>query len=44
MPMPLSALDKAMNRKVQLLLKDRRLLEGSLRGYDEHMNLVLDFW
>ena len=42
MPMPLSALDKALNRKVQLLLKDRRTLEGNLRGYDEHMNLVLD--
>jgi small nuclear ribonucleoprotein len=42
MPMPLSALDKALNRKVQLLLKDRRVLEGTLRGYDEHMNLVLD--
>jgi small nuclear ribonucleoprotein len=42
MPMPLSALDKAMNRKVQLLLKDRRVLVGNLRGYDEHMNLVLD--
>ena len=42
MPMPLSALDKALNRKVQLLLKDRRVLEGNLRGYDEHMNLVLD--
>jgi len=42
MPMPLNALDKAMNRKVQLLLKDRRVLEGTLQGYDEHMNLVLD--
>ncbi|NIS19993.1 MAG: RNA-binding protein [Thermoplasmata archaeon] len=40
--MPISALDKAMNRKVQLLLKDRRVLAGNLRGYDEHMNLVLD--
>ncbi len=42
MPMPLNALDKALNRKVQLLLKDRRVLEGILQGYDEHMNLVLD--
>jgi small nuclear ribonucleoprotein len=40
--MPLSALDKALNRKVQLLLKDRRVLDGTLQGYDEHMNLVLD--
>jgi small nuclear ribonucleoprotein len=42
MAMPLSALDKALDKNVQLLLKDRRVLEGVLRGYDEHMNLVLD--
>ncbi len=42
MPMPLNALDKSMNRHVQLLLKDRRVLEGTLAGYDEHMNLVLN--
>lgn len=42
MPMPLNALDKSMNRHVQLLLKDRRILEGTLAGYDEHMNLVLN--
>jgi len=41
MPMPLSALDKALDKKVQLLLKDRRVLDGNLKGYDEHMNLVL---
>jgi small nuclear ribonucleoprotein len=40
--MPLNALDKSMNRHVQLLLKDRRVLEGTLAGYDEHMNLVLN--
>ncbi len=42
MTMPLNALDKALNKQVKLLLKDRRVLEGVLRGYDEHMNLVLD--
>lgn len=42
MPMPLNALDKSMNRHVQLLLKDRRVLTGTLAGYDEHMNLVLN--
>lgn len=42
MPMPLNALDKSMEKRVQLLLKDRRVLEGTLMGYDEHMNLVLD--
>ena len=42
MAMPLTALDKALNKNVQLLLKDRRVLEGVLKGYDEHMNLVLE--
>ena len=42
MAMPLTALEKALNKNVQLLLKDRRVLEGVLKGYDEHMNLVLE--
>ena len=42
MSMPLSVLEKALNRNVQLLLKDRRTLEGKLAGYDEHMNLVIE--
>ena len=42
MPMPISTLEKAAGRNVQLLLKDRRVLEGKLAGYDEHMNLVLE--
>ena len=31
-----------MNKKVSLLLKDNRVLEGKLTGYDEYMNMVLE--
>jgi small nuclear ribonucleoprotein len=39
--LPLQALEKALNRRVVLTLKDARTLEGTLTGFDEHMNLVL---
>ncbi len=42
MSMPLSALEKSVNQRITLLLKDKRVLEGKLTGYDEHMNLVLE--
>lgn len=42
MVMPLSLLEKSVNRKVSLLLKDNRVLEGKLVGFDEYMNLVLE--
>lgn len=42
MVMPLNVLEKTMNKKISLLLKDGRILEGILVGYDEFMNLVLD--
>jgi len=41
MALPLSALEQSLNRKVELMLKDRRVLHGTLAGFDEHMNLVL---
>jgi small nuclear ribonucleoprotein len=31
-----------MNRKISLLLKDNRVLEGKLTGYDDYMNMVLE--
>jgi small nuclear ribonucleoprotein len=40
--MPLNILEKSLNRKVSLLLKDSRTLEGKLVGYDEYMNMVLE--
>lgn len=35
-------LEENLNKRVLLLLKDNRSLEGVLSGYDEHMNMVLD--
>ena len=31
-----------MNQKLSLLLKDGRVIEGKLTGYDEYMNMVLN--
>jgi small nuclear ribonucleoprotein len=42
MSLPLDVLEKAVNQKLLLLLKDGRHIEGKLQGYDEYMNLVLD--
>ncbi len=35
-------LEEHLNRKVALLLKDNRTLQGVLSGYDEYMNMVLE--
>ena len=42
MALPLDVLEKSMNQKLMLLLKDGRNIHGKLIGYDEYMNLVLD--
>jgi small nuclear ribonucleoprotein len=42
MVMPLELLEKTLNKRISLSLKDNRILEGKLVGYDEHMNLVLE--
>ena len=42
MIMPMKMLEENLNKKVALLLKDNRILEGTLTGYDEYMNMVLD--
>lgn len=42
MVMPLSILEKSINKKVSLLLKDNRVLEGTLIGYDDYLNMVLE--
>ena len=41
MALPLDVLEKALNQKLALLLKDGRIIEGKLSGYDEYMNMVL---
>jgi len=42
MALPLDVLQKSVNQNLTLLLKDGRLINGKLTGYDEYMNLVLD--
>jgi len=42
MSMPNVVLEKALNKNISLLLKDGSTLSGSLSGFDEHMNMVLD--
>ena len=39
---PPHLLDRVMQQRVTLLLKDARELSGRLLAADEHMNLVLD--
>jgi len=41
MALPLDVLEKSINQKLTLLLKDGRFLQGTLSGYDEYMNMVL---
>lgn len=42
MTLPLDTLEKSVNQKLRLLLKDSRVIEGKLLGFDEYMNLVID--
>ena len=41
MALPLDVLEKSLNQKLSLLLKDGRVIDGKLTGYDEYMNMVL---
>ena len=42
MVMPTKVLENSMNKKISLLLKDSRILEGKLVGFDDYMNMVLE--
>lgn len=42
MVLPLNVLEKTLNQKLTLLLKDGRILEGKLIGFDDYMNMVLE--
>jgi len=39
---PSQLLERTLQQRVTLLLKDARQLKGKLMGIDEHLNLVLD--
>ncbi len=42
MTMPLKMLESFLDKRISLLLKDNRVLEGKLVGYDDYMNMVLE--
>ena len=42
MVMPNTLLEQSLNHRVVLLLKDGRILEGKLVGFDDYMNMVLE--
>ena len=42
MPLPLDLLETSLNSRIELTLKDGRVVEGQLVGYDQYMNLVLE--
>ena len=42
MVMPIALLEKNIDKRVSLLLKDGRILEGKLTGFDDYMNMVLE--
>jgi small nuclear ribonucleoprotein len=42
MDAPAQLLERVVSQRVELRLKDQRLLTGKLLGLDDHMNLVLD--
>ena len=42
MVMPHNVLEKSLNRRVNLLLKDSRVLDGKLVSFDENKNMVLE--
>lgn len=42
MTLPLDLLEKSLNVTMRLTLKDGRVMEGKLVGYDQYMNLVLE--
>jgi small nuclear ribonucleoprotein len=39
---PNQLIDRLLQQRVTLLLKDARILSGKLLGCDEHLNIVLD--
>ncbi len=42
MVMPNTLLEQSLNKRVSLMLKDGRILEGKLVGFDDYMNMVLE--
>ncbi len=41
MIMPMKMLEESLNTRIAILMKDNRVLEGTLTGFDEYMNMVM---
>jgi small nuclear ribonucleoprotein len=39
---PIDALKASLDKKIQIRVKMNRLFEATLRGFDEHLNLIVD--
>lgn len=42
MILPMKTLEDSLSKKVSILIKDNRVYEGTLAGFDEFMNMVLE--
>lgn len=42
MAKPVTFLNDHLDEKIEILLKDGRVIRGILAGYDDHMNLVIE--
>ncbi|HEQ79338.1 MAG TPA: RNA-binding protein [Euryarchaeota archaeon] len=42
MPHPVKLLEGHLDKKIELVLKDGRKLKGTLKGFDDYMNMVLE--
>jgi small nuclear ribonucleoprotein len=42
MVLPLDLLEKQLNNRLFVILKDGRTMEGKLVGFDQYMNIVLE--
>ncbi|MCL4342638.1 MAG: LSM domain-containing protein [Candidatus Thermoplasmatota archaeon] len=40
--LPNKMLEESLNKKVSILLKDNTVLEGTLAGFDDYMNMVVE--
>jgi U6 snRNA-associated Sm-like protein LSm5 len=42
MLLPLELIDKCIGSRLWIMMKDKVELEGTLRGFDDYVNMVLD--
>ncbi len=42
MTMPIKVIEDFLNKRISMLMKDNRIIEGVLIGYDEYMNLIIN--